>query len=190
MGRLVMGVLGVVAYPGRGYHARRPEGAMIVFAFLACGEPEPGVPNQPPPAAVNDPFRRVRPDEIRASFDSAFTRCEGTRWVIAADVAGRVEATHAVLVRTEGDPLAVELDLRRTPQPEGSLWERYDAEVPESAGTCDAEHTATVLEARNTAGELVDCVAFGPGAAGLVAGDHDDRLAAVTRGDWAGCRVR
>jgi hypothetical protein len=124
------------------------------------------------------------------SLDSTSTRCEGDRLVVTADVAGRVHAARAVLVSTESGSGAVAVELAPGELPEGSLWERYAHEAPPTTPTCDAARTATVIEVTDAAGALVDCVAYGAGAAEVVAGRRDEQLAGVTHADWSACRVR
>jgi hypothetical protein len=160
----------------------------FTISLLACGQPDPSGGPEAPPAA-RDPFNRVPVDAIAPSLDATSTRCEGDRLVVSADVAGRVHAARAVLVPA-ADGSAVALDLPRRELPEGSLWERYADEAPPATPTCDAAHTTTVIEVTNAAGALVDCVAYGAGAADVVAGRRDGQLAGVTHGDWSACRVR
>lgn len=159
--------------------------------WLACGDPGSGVEASRPPApAARDPFVRVGPEGLRPTLDATFARCEEGRWLVSADVAGRASAVRAVVLRTEGEPLLVDLELAPQEMPEGSLWERYADELPADVGACDAPRSATILELTDRTGAVVDCVAMGAGAARVVRGDFDDRLAELPRADWSACHVR
>ena len=175
----------------------------LVF-LLACGQGPSGEPSETdplvtvpptePPAPTapgGDPFERITPEELRPEIDSAWFECDGIDWAVTLEVAGRAASARAVVVRNADDPLAWDLDLAPGELVEGALWQPFRGAASDLALPCNKAHVSTVVEAHDATGALVDCVAFGPDAAALIAGTLDNRvLAGVSRGDWSSCRVR
>jgi hypothetical protein len=176
----------------------RPATPSFLVTLLACGDgtnpaghaPAASTAAPDAPAALPDPFVRVAPEDLVPVFDRAQLECDGAGWLLTAELVGRVDAVRAVIVRTEGRSGAWDLDLRAQPMAEGAVWQPFRRLLEDPTAECDRYESAVVFEARDAAGKTVDCVAFGAGAEELLAGELDDRLASVARGDWTGCRVR